>query len=209
MDYETVVLHTRRELLEETATLLNREWPRSMAARVASLEGGVDELPCSLVLLNSGGAVVGHARLLPVAGATNAALIESVVVCQECRGCGLGRRLMEESETYCVRVGYNAMHLSTHDQQGFYHHLGYQDGPSVNGRRKCVTNLTENQTQSLLGGAAAVDSTQPETDFRPPPVDPVAPPPPTGPAPPPPPPPKLVDRTVPSQIVNWMVKQLA
>ncbi len=33
MDYETVVLHTRRELLEETATLLNREWPRSMAAR--------------------------------------------------------------------------------------------------------------------------------------------------------------------------------
>ncbi len=49
----------------------------SHSYRVASLEGGVDELPCSLVLLNSGGAVVGHARLLPVAGATNAALIES------------------------------------------------------------------------------------------------------------------------------------
>ncbi len=57
---------------------------------------------------------------------------------------------MEESETYCVRVGYNAMHLSTHDQQGFYHHLGYQDGPSVNGRRKCVTNLTENQVQYIV-----------------------------------------------------------
>ena len=44
---------------------------------MASLEGGVDELPCSLVLLNGGGVVVGHARLIPVAGATNAALIES------------------------------------------------------------------------------------------------------------------------------------
>ncbi len=54
---------------------------------------------------------------------------------------------MEESETYCVRVGYNTLYLSTHDQQGFYHHLGYQDGPSVSGRRKCVTNLTENQVQ--------------------------------------------------------------
>ena len=122
-----------------------------------------------------------------------------------------------------MRVGYSTMHLSTHDQQGFYHHLGYQDGSSVSGRRKCVTNLTENQvqyipytiieslclqTQSLLGGAAAVDSTQPETDSRPLSVGPVAPSPPTGPAPPPPPPPKLVDRTVPSQVVNWMVKQL-
>lgn len=49
---------------------------------MASLEGGIDELPCSLVLLNGGRAVVGHARLLPVAGATNAALIESgTIIC--------------------------------------------------------------------------------------------------------------------------------
>ena len=46
--------------------------------RVASIEEGSDDLPCSLVLVEGGsGRVVGHARLMRVAGRGNAALVET------------------------------------------------------------------------------------------------------------------------------------
>ncbi len=46
--------------------------------RLASLEGSVDSLPCSLVLVDSECArVVGHARLMAVAGSPTGALVES------------------------------------------------------------------------------------------------------------------------------------
>ena len=37
----------------------------------------------------------------------------------------------------CYRLGYKMVHLSTHDQHDFYKHIGYIEGPSVTGRRKC------------------------------------------------------------------------
>lgn len=46
--------------------------------RVASIEDGCDELPCSLVLVQGvGGRVVGHARLMRVAGRSDAVLVET------------------------------------------------------------------------------------------------------------------------------------
>lgn len=40
------------------------------------------------------------------------------------------------------------VHLSTHDQLGFYTHLGYSSGPVVSPLRKCVAQLTTDQVQS-------------------------------------------------------------
>lgn len=46
--------------------------------RVASIEEGSDDLPCSLVLVEGGsGRVIGHARLMRVVGRGNAALVET------------------------------------------------------------------------------------------------------------------------------------
>ena len=51
--------------------------PLYLAHSVASIEGGCDELPCSVVMVEQGGRVVGHARLMPVAGVKDGALIET------------------------------------------------------------------------------------------------------------------------------------
>ena len=102
-DYEVFLLHDRPELVNATAELINEEWSRSLAARydnqstdnergqvkrypaptrVASIDGGQDQLPCSVLLVGrvgggEEGRVVGHARVMPVAGARKAALIET------------------------------------------------------------------------------------------------------------------------------------
>ena len=70
--------------------------------RVQSISESRDDLPCSILLVTVGaeGRVVGHARLLQVAGDKDAALVESVVVLAEMRGRGLGRRLMEACEQH-------------------------------------------------------------------------------------------------------------
>ncbi len=57
------------------------------------------------------------------------------------RGRGLGRQVMEEAEHCASRVGVEVMHLSTHDQQAFYSHLGYGVGPVVSPQRSCVARL--------------------------------------------------------------------
>lgn len=210
--YKFFLLHSKRELLQETALLINKEWSRSLAARLASIEEGSDELPCSVVMVEEGGRVVGHARLMPVAGVRDAALIETVIVAPELRGRGLGRQLMEKAERHTVEMGYKTLHLSTHDKQGFYSRLGYERGPAVSGQRKCIARLSNDQAHSLLGGRVEESSETNIEDLQqdcstslpaPPPLAGLAPP-------PPPPPPKLLDtsRTVPSQVVTWMVKQL-
>ena len=68
-----------------------------------------------------------------------------MIIDPELRGCGLGRQLMEEAERHTAMVGYETLHLSTHDKQGFYSRLGYHDGPVVSGWRKCVARLSDDQ----------------------------------------------------------------
>ena len=103
--------------------------------------------------------VIGHARLMPVAGDCTAVFIETgevihtiiimlqvkffhaVVVARRLRGCGLGRRIMEEAELHAARQSYCSMHLSTHDKVGFYSHLGYVSGPKVSPLTKCMATF--------------------------------------------------------------------
>ena len=74
---------------------------------------------------------------------------ETVVVARRLRGCGLGRRIMDEAEHHAAKMSYTSMHLSTHDKVGLYSHLGYVGGPKVSPLRKCVASLTDKQVHTV------------------------------------------------------------
>ena len=48
---------------------------------------------------------------------------------------------MEEAEAHARSNGVDMIHLSTHDKQSFYSHLGYVTGPVVSPQRSCVARL--------------------------------------------------------------------
>ncbi len=168
--------------------------------------------------------------------------MESLLITPEMRGRGLGRKLMVAAEDHvkrCVsllllwlriimsyidiyilyRLGYEAVHLSTHDQHAFYKHIGYTDGLSVSGERKCNTNIVFDEvsynnnyvvnliqivyqpisTGPVLSPGIA-DGTRPQlSDSTPPTV--LAPP-------PPPPPPVKVVPVDENTVMKWYMKLL-
>ncbi|XP_067136552.1 N-alpha-acetyltransferase 80 [Centruroides vittatus] len=125
---EVVELHKYPNLMNECCELLNREWKRSITARMHSLEKSCDSLPVSLILLSSDNntvEVIGHSRLSPMSCDPNGCLIESVLIKNERRGEGLGKFLMQKTECHAKRLGYQTLYLTTGDKQEFYEHLGY------------------------------------------------------------------------------------
>ncbi|XP_025966393.1 N-alpha-acetyltransferase 80 [Dromaius novaehollandiae] len=132
-----VPLHQRPELMEACAQLLGEEWGKSRASRLHSLQRSSDAFPTCLVLLQSWGPselptaekspcqLLGHVRLSRVAGHPHSLFVESVVVPKALRGKGYGRKLMEATERYAQARGFHRLHLTTHDKQHFYAHLGY------------------------------------------------------------------------------------
>eukprot|EP00079_Xenopus_tropicalis_P010641 XP_002935682.1 PREDICTED: N-acetyltransferase 6 [Xenopus tropicalis] len=122
-----VPLHTCPKLIPSCAELLNETWQRSLGARMHSLERSCDDFPVCLALISSpDGPALGHVRLCKVIGSHDSLFVESVVVSTELRGKGYGRKLMEATEKYARSRGFRNLHLTTHDKQDFYHHLGYQ-----------------------------------------------------------------------------------
>ncbi|KAM9785651.1 N-alpha-acetyltransferase 80 [Neosynchiropus ocellatus] len=124
-----VPIHRRPDLLVSCADLVNAEWQRSQAARVHSLQKSCADFPVSLVLLEGleeSERLLGHARLSRVVGHSSSLFVESVVVSKAERGRGFGRTLMEETERYARRRGFQRLFLTTHDKQHFYAHLGYK-----------------------------------------------------------------------------------
>ncbi|XP_042304907.1 N-alpha-acetyltransferase 80 [Sceloporus undulatus] len=135
-----VPLHQRPDLLEACADLINEEWKRSRTSRLHSLQRSNDNFPMCLVLIRTQGSVeetaeekltkcqsqlLGHARLSRVIGQPNSLFVETVVVAKALRGKGYGRKLMEAVESYAKSRGFCHLHLTTHDKQHFYAHLGY------------------------------------------------------------------------------------
>lgn len=51
---------------------------------------------------------------------------------------------------FCLRLGCRWVHLSTHDKQQFYSHLGYSNGPLVSPLRKCVSQLSSEQVTANI-----------------------------------------------------------
>ncbi|XP_014814886.1 PREDICTED: N-acetyltransferase 6 [Calidris pugnax] len=138
-----VPLHRRPELLEACAALLGEEWGKSRASRLHTLQRSSDAFPACLLLLRSQGPaeapaareapcqLVGHVRLSRVAGRPHDLFVESVVVARALRGQGYGRQLMEATERWARARGFRCLHLTTHDKQDFYAHLGYVLGEPV------------------------------------------------------------------------------
>lgn len=121
-----VPMHERPELMEDVATLINSEWPRSMGARLAQLRASSECLPTSLLLLKKDLVVLGHVKLSPIGSQPDCCFVESVVVDKDFRGQGLGSLLMRHTELYCLsRLRLNCIYLSTIDQMQFYAKLGY------------------------------------------------------------------------------------
>lgn len=135
-----VPLHQRPDLLEACADLINEEWKRSRTSRIHSLQRSTHNFPMCLVLIRTQRTVeetadgkvaksqcqlLGHARLSLVVGQPKSLFVETVVVAKALRGKGYGRKLMEAVEKYAKSRDYKRLHLTTHDKQHFYAHLGY------------------------------------------------------------------------------------
>ena len=120
-----VKLHDFPQLSKDCALLLNEEWPRSLTARLHSLQKSCDSLPLSLVLINKENKVLGHIRVKTEFNDTTSAFIESLIVEKSQRGKGYGKYIMRETEIFVKQIGFNRMTLTTTNQIGFYKSLGF------------------------------------------------------------------------------------
>ncbi|XP_005094819.1 N-alpha-acetyltransferase 80 isoform X2 [Aplysia californica] len=130
MTFELLALHKDKHLTDACAEILNKEWPRSMAARNHSLSKSCDELPICLAFVRRSTEgklpeVMGFSKISAVQGIQQAGLIESVIVREEDRGKGFGRTLMDLTEEHAKCLGLQTLYLNTLDKEGFYARLGY------------------------------------------------------------------------------------
>ncbi|XP_044880746.1 N-alpha-acetyltransferase 80 [Mauremys mutica] len=142
--FTAVPLHQRPDLVEVCAELINEEWKKSKTSRMYSLQKSTDNFPMCLVLIKTQRAteaaeegkmaktqLLGHARLSRVVSHPESLFVETVVVSRALRGQGYGRKLMEATERYAKSRGFRHLHLTTHDKQHFYAHLGYTTSEPV------------------------------------------------------------------------------
>ncbi|XP_071963751.1 N-alpha-acetyltransferase 80-like isoform X2 [Antedon mediterranea] len=236
--YDLVALHDTGlglSLVESCVELLNSEWPRSHSARLHSLKKSNDSLPVCFALVEvdvctQSSSTVGHSRIIKVMGQPDSVLIESVVVPKCRRGEGIGRILMELTETCCKKLGFTTIYLSTKDKERFYSHLGYSvcnpvntigaqmqsnlgtDDNGVSYQDSLISNSCENTEvqKPLLTSVPTLSPSAPIPSHSAPISTPSAPTPPpsapTPPVPPPPPPPTINQSPITFQV--WMKKDV-
>ncbi|CAO1425803.1 unnamed protein product [Diamesa tonsa] len=147
--FRVVPIHRYPEFIKDTIELINSEWPRSIGARMWSLESSKDDLPCCLILTSSSPSinsdnndicnknkdkkVLAHLKLTPIPSKIDhACFIESVVVWKSLRGQGIGSHIMLKAEEYCkYTLKMREIYLSTTDKEDFYMKLGYVSCPPV------------------------------------------------------------------------------
>lgn len=157
---EVVPIHHCLEHCDAAVALLEEQWPHEKVIRAMRLrsmtERSCDSLPCHFVLLYAEGAegertVIGHSLLQQADGRSDgkSAVMYSVVIRKDLRGKGYGRVIMRETENFALMKGYSHMHLSTEDQQGFYHRLGYQECEPITSLGQNSKRLTPDQVEAL------------------------------------------------------------
>jgi N-acetylglutamate synthase-like GNAT family acetyltransferase len=161
-----------QEYVEYTAKLLNSHWPRTLESRIQSLvrakDGDCDlffKSICALMTnqkhsteIRSRRAyhVIGHARVVQ---ATQVAcgVLESVIVADCFRGCGVGQQIVIQAEQAAKEAGIEVLFLNTTDKQNFYERLGYRvcSAPlwSANGKKSLLSAEGEEKLSSLFKGA--------------------------------------------------------
>lgn len=103
----------------------------------------------------------------------NGIYLESLLVSQEVRGMGFGRKMMEFAEEHARKQGAPKIWLNTKDKQEFYRHLGYKDSTFVTPVRESQKFLGTEKVQQLnrlLGSPATSEPAQPETKQIPSPL---------------------------------------
>uniref|UniRef100_A0A7E4VRH5 N-acetyltransferase domain-containing protein n=1 Tax=Panagrellus redivivus TaxID=6233 RepID=A0A7E4VRH5_PANRE len=131
---QLVPLCLHQEYIEDCIAVLNQEWPRSYVARERTIKRCLNETPDMSVILISEtmpGSVIGHARICLLPSDPEACWVESLIVRLDCRGKGIGRKLMNYVETKSRELGFKKIFLSTEDKYEFYKHCGYVDCPEV------------------------------------------------------------------------------
>ena len=126
-DYTIIVpLHKRPDLIQDCCKLLNSEWPRSVSARLKSLNVSCDEFPTCLVLVNKENRVLGHCKISLIPRLRHSCFIQSVIIDYKCRSQGLGSRLLHGAEEYVAKKGIKNVYLITNGQEVFYLKNGYK-----------------------------------------------------------------------------------
>ncbi len=138
--------------LNQTASLLISEWPRSHSQRCTSLRDFIVKnedpkfsykLPISLILISKvDDKVLGHVSLVSIATThqnqiQNLPFLQSLVVDKSLRGQGYGKLLVQFCEKYIIEFNKRQdslagnktfcqdLYLTTKDQQAFYEKIGY------------------------------------------------------------------------------------
>ncbi|VDK43900.1 unnamed protein product [Anisakis simplex] len=127
-EFKLIPLVERTDLCADVISLLNQEWPRSVAAREHSISKSLNHSPpMSFVLIERNtGILMGHARLCTLPNEEQGCWIESVIVDRSMRNRGLGRHIMRLLETAAKSFSFNKCYLSTEDKQRFYEKCGYE-----------------------------------------------------------------------------------
>ncbi len=143
------------QFIDEVCELINEEWPRSKEIRKSMLASSSDNLPCSIIVVDTNeegkNVVLGHARILD-SGSQNFVL-ETVVVKRGIRGKGIGSFLMSSSEQFLVEYfkrqnvpsEKRVLSLKTHTAEEFYAKLNFS---------LCEPVLSAGKVTSNLGGEA-------------------------------------------------------
>lgn len=132
-----------QEYVQQTANLLNSEWPRSTFERINNLKKTLTttELPKCLILIHKqDNQVIGHLKVSQIEITSHDSntqinkksfLIQSVIIHASHRKKGLGKLLMQNCEyliksLFDVNTQLLSIYLSTKDKQLFYESLGYK-----------------------------------------------------------------------------------
>ncbi|XP_076464277.1 N-alpha-acetyltransferase 80-like isoform X2 [Babylonia areolata] len=138
--------------------------------REHSLNKSCDSLPVCLVMRRGNSQeVVGFSQIVAVQGKDLACLFESVIIRQDLRGTGLGRRLMEATEDFARQKQMKTVYLNTLDKADFYTHLGYLPCQAVTSLGANASRVSEEFLQKLVGGGSSTRPTR--DDCLPAPVD--------------------------------------
>lgn len=136
--------------------MLNKEWKKSFDLRERNLRQSSDKFPYHVIFLESvktNHRLVGHARITKVLSKPEALYLSSVVIKEERRGQGLGKKFMQMIADHVQKMGYNTIYLRT-DLADFYVKCGYAKCDPV----QEVVNVKMEERLAQLSAAYGSDS---------------------------------------------------
>lgn len=123
---------TVRKLVSATGFFTDEEVAIAVELVQASLDHGVGA-GYSLLFVESDGATAGYTCYGPIPGAEGSFDLYWIAVDPKCQGCGLGRKLIEETERRIRETGGRCVYIETSSRdlylptRNFYSSCGYKE----------------------------------------------------------------------------------